>query len=208
MKRLIKLVLVVVLFVSLASAQTGLVTRNVNLRPDASTGNNPIEKLKPGHRSACLNPIRQADFSTSRLPAATPVLFGQRTFKFRVIPVAGAASGSSVPSSSGGDLLTRLMAARQEAVGQPLVEKGTVVCGATGNAPDQKTKDLNNNKNRTDQPGDSTTLRSTGMILRRFPRSRERLAGRPRRGCRVSLPQDQRRKQWERRVNQLQLDRQ
>ena len=46
MKRLINLVLLVVLFASLASAQTGVVTRNVNLRPDASTNNNPVEKVE------------------------------------------------------------------------------------------------------------------------------------------------------------------
>src|SRR5260370_22542840 len=56
LKRLIRLLLFVVLFLGLASAQTAVVTRNVNLRPDASTDNDPIEKLTPGAELQLLEP--------------------------------------------------------------------------------------------------------------------------------------------------------
>jgi hypothetical protein len=48
------------------------------------------------------------------------------------------------------DLLSKLVAAHSDAVGQPLVESGTTVCGPTGDASDNKRKALNKNKNRTD----------------------------------------------------------
>ncbi len=56
MKRLLcVLVLAVSLFCIGAGAQTAVVTRNVNLRPDASTNNAPVETLKPGARLTLLD---------------------------------------------------------------------------------------------------------------------------------------------------------
>src|SRR3954462_15621179 len=39
-----------------AAAQTAMVTRNVNLRPDASTNKDPIETLKPGVQLTLIDP--------------------------------------------------------------------------------------------------------------------------------------------------------
>lgn len=56
MKRLLGL-LVVLLFVgNLAAAQTGVVTHNVNLRPDASTNGTPLTKLDVGTQVELLEP--------------------------------------------------------------------------------------------------------------------------------------------------------
>ena len=47
MKRFLCFFLLAVLSI-IASAQTAIVTRNVNLRPDPSTDQGPIETLAPG----------------------------------------------------------------------------------------------------------------------------------------------------------------
>ena len=47
-------------------------------------------------------------------------------------------------------LLAKLLAAHSDAVGQSLIENGATVCGPTGNTTDDKKKELNKNKNRTD----------------------------------------------------------
>lgn len=50
-------------------------------------------------------------------------------------------------------LISRLAAARKAAVGQPLVINGKEVCGPNGDSTDEKMKELDTNKNRTDEPG-------------------------------------------------------
>ena len=57
------------------------------------------------------------------------------------------------PSPPNDELIAKLGAAKKPAVGQPLVIGGVTVCKAKGNASDDKMKELNNNKNRTDEPG-------------------------------------------------------
>jgi uncharacterized protein YgiM (DUF1202 family) len=173
MKRLINLVLVVILFASLASAQTGVVTRNVNLRPDASTNNNPVEKLKPGAQVHLLESSPTGGFFHVQTASGNSGFVWAKNVQIKGDTGGGQPTAvSSIPSTSGGDLLTQLMAARKGAVGQPLIENGTQVCGPTGDAPDQKTKDLNDNKNRTDQPGDPDYVEINWDDLKTLPTDR------------------------------------
>jgi hypothetical protein len=51
------------------------------------------------------------------------------------------------------ELIAKLAAAKKPAVGQPLVIGGEEVCGPKGNTSNTQMQDLNNNKNRTDEPG-------------------------------------------------------
>ena len=48
MKRGVRLLVLFLVWTSLAAAQTGTVIRGVNLRSDASTDSNVVEKLSPG----------------------------------------------------------------------------------------------------------------------------------------------------------------
>ncbi len=52
------------------------------------------------------------------------------------------------------ELIAKLTAAKKPAVGKPLIIDGKTVCGPKGKTKsnDSKMKDLNNNKNRTDEP--------------------------------------------------------
>jgi hypothetical protein len=58
-------------------------------------------------------------------------------------------------NTSNSTLIAKLRAARKTAVGQPLVINGKEVCGPTGDSTDANIKELDNNKNRTDEPGQS-----------------------------------------------------
>ncbi len=64
------------------------------------------------------------------------------------------------------------MAARKDAVGQPLVENGSEVCGPTGDATKPTPQALNNNKNRTDQPGDTDYVEINWDDLESLPKNR------------------------------------
>ena len=67
MKRLLCLLAVSLLCIA-AAAQTAVVTRNVNLRPDASTNNAPVETLKPGVRLTLLDPAPTNRFYHVKAP--------------------------------------------------------------------------------------------------------------------------------------------
>jgi len=58
------------------------------------------------------------------------------------------------------------------AVGQPLVENGSQVCGPTGDAADAKRQSLNANKNRTDQPGEAAYVEISWDDLGSLPSDR------------------------------------
>ncbi len=62
MKRLFRFLILVFLTAALASAQTATVTRNVNLRPDPSTNNDPKTKLTPPTQVEVLEPDQTAGF--------------------------------------------------------------------------------------------------------------------------------------------------
>lgn len=59
------------------------------------------------------------------------------------------------PSSPDPLLVSKLSAAKKPAVSVPLDIGGHQVCGAEGNTSDPKMQELNNNKNRSDEPGNS-----------------------------------------------------
>ena len=69
-------------------------------------------------------------------------------------------------------MFDKLTAARKTAVGQPLNIDGTDVCGPEGDATDQSTQDLNDNKNRTDIPGDADYVEVAWDDLKNLPKSR------------------------------------
>ena len=56
MKRPLRVLLLLLLSAGLAAAQTAVVKRNVNLRPDPSTDKDPIAKLTPGTQIQLLDP--------------------------------------------------------------------------------------------------------------------------------------------------------
>lgn len=62
------------------------------------------------------------------------------------------------PNTVDPQLIAKLAAAKKPAVGQPLIIGGKTVCGPQGDTADAKMQELNNNKNRTDEPADSDLI--------------------------------------------------
>lgn len=62
MKRLFALLVFCLLGTSLATAQTAVVRHNVNLRSDASTDSDIIERLKPGAQVQLIEPDRTGGY--------------------------------------------------------------------------------------------------------------------------------------------------
>ncbi len=60
--------LVLSLLCVIAAAQTAVVTRNVNLRPDASSDNDPIETLKPGAQLTLLDSASTGGYYHVKVP--------------------------------------------------------------------------------------------------------------------------------------------
>jgi len=184
--------LVLALFCVIGAAQTAVVTRNVNLRPDASTDNPPLETLKRGARLTLLEPEAtdgyyhvqapdgQSGFVWSKNirvsgPAPTPNPTPLPTPSPVPTPIPGPSSTptpSASPTSTPGDVFAQLMAARKAAVGQPLVINGTQVCAAEGDSSDPNTQALNDNKNRTDLPGASDYVEIGWNDLKSLPSNR------------------------------------
>ncbi len=160
MKRLLHLFVLCLLWTSLTRAQTAVVKRNVNLRSDSSIHSDIVELLKPGAQLQLLEPDQTNGFY--HVTAAD----GQDGWVWarNITLLAGTPTpttptnqpGVSTPSpTSPGDLFSQLMNARKTAIGQPLIENGNQVCGPTGKTTNPTAIALNNNKNRTDLPGDS-----------------------------------------------------
>src|SRR6266851_5238907 len=161
MKCLLKLFVLLLLSLGLALGQTGVVTRNVNLRTDPSTDNDPIAKLQPGTQVELLEPDPTDGFFHVKVDDQTGWVWGKRIriqTEGGTPPSEGGTPPStppSIPPTSGQDLFSKLTAAHTAAVGQPLMENGSEVCGPSGDTTDKRRKALNANKNRTDLPGDS-----------------------------------------------------
>jgi hypothetical protein len=160
MKRLLNLLVLCLLWAGLATAQTAVVKRNVNLRSDASTASDIIEGLKPEAQLQLVEPdqtngfyhVTAADGQSGWVWARNIRVLAGTTTPAAPTNQPGVSTPSPAPS---GDLFSQLMNARKTAIGQPLIENGNQVCGPTGDATKPVPKALNTNKNRTDVPGDS-----------------------------------------------------
>ena len=166
MKRLLRLLALCALSISLASAQTVIVKRNVVLRSTPSSSGKKLATLTP-----------PTDL--------TLVSFAVRN-GYRHVVTDGGTQGwvwsnnvevqdqGDANEGTGGDtgLLSKLVAAHSDAVGQPLIENGATVCGPTGNTTDDKKKELNKNKNRTDIPAAGAYAPISWTTLRDLPSGR------------------------------------
>ncbi len=155
MKRLLRLFLFAFLGAGLAIAQTATVTRNVNLRPDPSTDNDPIEKLRPPAQVQLVEPDPTDGFYHVTAADGQDGWVWARNIRIQEGGPGATPTPTPAPTPVGQDLFSRLMAARKPATGQPLVENGSEICGPTGDATNATAQALNNNKNRTDIPGDA-----------------------------------------------------
>jgi hypothetical protein len=80
MSKLARLSVLVFFGIGLARAQTATVTRDVNLRPDPSTDNDPIEKLKPPAQVQLIEPSLTDGFLHVTAPNGQEGWVGQSAF--------------------------------------------------------------------------------------------------------------------------------
>ena len=155
MKHLTRILVFLLAWVSLATAQpqTATVTRTVYLRSDASTDSDKIERLRPGTRLQLVEVGQTGGYYHVTAPDGQDGWVWGHNIKIEQDSSNSGNSGSSGSDSS--DLFSKLKQAKKPATGQPLVENGNEVCGPTGDANNAGPQSLNNNKNRTDMPGDS-----------------------------------------------------
>ncbi len=185
MNRFARLWILVLLLASLAAGQTATVKRNVNLRPDPSTQNDAIDTLHPRARLTLIEPDPTDGFYHVRTAAGDEGWVWGRNIKIKA-----GASASNQPStqpsrptqpstpttsgqpSTGQELFDRLTNAKKPATGQPLVENGNTVCGPAGDATQANMQELNQNKNRTDEPGPSDPVEVAWNDLENLPKDR------------------------------------
>ena len=135
MKKLLRLLLLVLLWVGLVAAQTATVTKNANLRPDPSTANDPVEKLTPPAQVQLIEPNATGGYFHVKAADGQAGFVWGRNIHVQTGPSGSTASSTgstatatSGPFASGQALFNALMAARKDAVGQPLVENGNSIC--------------------------------------------------------------------------------
>jgi len=169
--------LVLALFCVIASAQTAVVTRTVNLRSDASTNSAPIETLKRGARLTLIDPDPTDGYYHVAAPNGHDGFVWGRNIRLQAGPGPTVTqtpthAPSATPRVTTDDIFSQLMVARKAAVGQPLVINGTELCGAAGDSANPQTQALNDNKNRTDLPGDSDYVEIKWDDLKNLPADR------------------------------------
>ena len=152
MKLVLQLFILCLLWVTGATAQTAVVKRNVNLRSDSSTASDIIETLKPGDQLQLVSASKTNGFY--HITTADGKDGWVWAKNVQILEMTPTLTPAPTPAPAA-DLFSRLMSARKAAVGQPLILNGSQVCGPTGDATNQTAIALNNNKNRTDFPGDS-----------------------------------------------------
>jgi hypothetical protein len=165
--------LVLALFCVVAAAQTATVKRNVNLRPDASTDNDPIETLTRGALLTLIEPDPTDGYYHVTAPDGQAGFVWGKNIRLQAGPTSTSTRNSTLgTTATTGDLFSQLMAARKPAVGQPLVIDGTELCSAEGDSSNPQTQALNDNKNRTDLPGDSDYVDIQWDDLKNLPADR------------------------------------
>lgn len=178
MKRLLHVFLLGLLWTSLATAQTAVVKRNVNLRSDASADSDILELLKPEAQLQLVEPDKtNGYYHVTAADGQDGWVWARNIRLLAVTPTptpipAPDPTGSPTPSPNTGDLFSQLMNARKTAVGQSLIENGSEVCGPTGKTTNPTAIALNNNKNRTDLPGDPDYVDIGWSDLQSLPSNR------------------------------------
>src|SRR6266496_3186467 len=100
MNRLLRILLLLLLWVTSVAAQTATVTRNVNLRPEPSTDNDPIQKLTRGMQVQLIEPDPTSGFLHVRLDDQTGWVWG-KSVKVQPAPSPVSSGDAGTPEGGG-----------------------------------------------------------------------------------------------------------
>lgn len=166
MNRFLRLLVFGLLSFTLASAQTVIVKRNVVLRSTPSSSGKSLETLKPPSQLKLVSLAVRNGYRHVVTEA------GNKGWVWSNNVEVQDQGDTNEETGVDSNLLSKLLAAHSDAVGQPLVVNGTTVCGPAGDATDANKKVLNRNKNRTDIPTDAAYVPINWTALRDLPSDR------------------------------------
>jgi hypothetical protein len=155
---------------ALANAETVVVKRQAVLRSQPSSSGQRITSLSPGETLDLVSLAVRNGFRhvITKDGQKGWVWSNNVQVQDEGDSSEGATSGSTGTTTSS-DLVSKLLAMHSDAVGQPLIENGSTVCGPTGDTTDPHKKTLNTNKNRTDIPTDNVYVPIDWASLRDLP---------------------------------------
>lgn len=165
MKKLSRLLLLTLLLAAIASAQTATVKRNVNLRPDPSTDNDPITSLAP---PAELDLIESAPtdgfFHVKTSDGQEGWVWGRN---IKISPAESPTGGGGTPA--GGEMASEISPDWERPVPQ-----GSVFHGQEGDCPETGSgtnfdADTNRRKNRIDIPASYHAVTWDAINNTKFP---------------------------------------
>lgn len=166
MKKYLCLLAFIALSLTTAYAQTVVVKRDVWLHSTPSSSGKRLELLKPPEILTIVNfAVRNGYRHVATQDGKKGWVWGNNV----EVQDEGDADEGTVGNAN---LLSKLLAAHLDAVGQPLVENGVTVCGPTGDSNAERTKEMNRNKNRTDIPHDDAYVPISWAALRDLPSDR------------------------------------
>lgn len=170
MKGLRRLLLVLAVAAALANAETVIVKRQVVVRSQPSSSSRRIASVSPGETLDLVSLAVRNGFRhvTTKDGQKGWVWSNNVQVQDEGDSSEGGTNGPTGLTTSS-DLVTKLLAAHSDAVGQPLLENGATVCGPTGDTNDPHKKVLNTNKNRTDTPTDNVYVAIDWAALRDLP---------------------------------------
>ncbi len=166
MKRLLGLFVFCALTFAIANAQTVVVKRNVVLRSSPSSSGKNLGTLKPPTELKLVSLAVRNGYRHVVTDA------GDKGWVWANNVAVQDAGDTNEGTGADAGLLSKLLAAHVDAVGQPLIKNGATVCGPTGDATDDKIKALNKNKNRTDKPAGDAYVPIIWTALRDLPSDR------------------------------------
>jgi hypothetical protein len=168
MKRHIVLWTLLLLAPSLALAQTAGVTRNVNLRPDPSTNNDPIEKLMPGTQIHLLEPVPTGGFFHVQADGQEGWVWG-KNIQIQQPQPAGPGGGGTAAGAAPADAISSEWSKPDAQTSSFHSDEGD--CGKTGDGGDT---DTNRRKNRTDIPDTYHPVTWNAINNTRYPKAAPR----------------------------------
>jgi uncharacterized protein YraI len=169
MKRLLRTFVLLLLWVTSVAAQTAIVTRNVNLRPDPSTDNAPVQKLTRGMQVHLVEPDSTSGFLHVEVSGQTGWVWA-KSVKIQQAP--SPASSGNAGTSEGSLPASEISPDWDKPAPQDHVfHSGEGDCGETGDGGDTKT---NQRKNRVDVPSEYHPVTWDAINTLKYPQGAPR----------------------------------
>ncbi|MCU1307922.1 MAG: hypothetical protein JWN45_2617 [Acidobacteriaceae bacterium] len=164
MKPLLRILVLLLLWVMSAAAQTATVTRNVNLRPDPSTDNQPLKKLAPGIQIQLLEPDATNGFLHVKADDQTGWVWSKSVKIQETLSTPPSAASSGIVDATSASAISSSW--DKPAPQDGIFHSAEGDCGETGDGGDTET---NRRKNRTDVPAEYHPVTWDAINTQKYP---------------------------------------